>query len=220
MITDPKLIKLCSLLIFLILAAGPCLYFVDGLRPFLPEYIRGVGAFAGTFTGVVAGLIITYVVQYASEEKDRKQRIKNYILEIEINEEKINEWLSQITNYRNSVNGDSLHTFFYYFKLSSFLYMASDKIFYSGDLYNLLSKEELIQLQTVYSEFSAAWETTLNNDITAKRESFVELKENDDLNTWQKYFKPETINHINWIEEKFNNHLNILINVKNSLQEL
>ncbi|MCB1720597.1 MAG: hypothetical protein H6860_06505 [Rhodospirillales bacterium] len=219
MFFEKKLFWLGLGLLAVIGAGGITIFFMEALKPFIPNYIQGIGSFSGTFLGVVAGVVVTYAVQNIKEIRDSKQRVKNFVLELELNEEKIKDWLDQITNYRNSVNGDCLDTFHDYFKLSSFLYAAADKLYLTGELYSLLSNEQMKQIQPIYSEMSVGWEQALNNDITNKKNVFIELKNNDDMDTWHTHVKPEIINHVNFLEEKFKGHLNIIKAVKASLAD-
>src|SRR5690606_5642895 len=151
-------------IIFLLL--GGLILFYEPYQKFIPNYVEGAGAFIGTFFGILIGIFITFATQRINENILHTQRIKNFLLELDINEEKLSEWINEISNLRNSVNGDSLHTYFYYYKLSSFLGVAAQQLHLTGEVYHLLTKEQFRQIQQAYEELSAGWETAMNDRIT------------------------------------------------------
>lgn len=219
MIIEKNLLILGFLLLLIFLCTGLAIYFIESLNFLLPDYINGLGGFTGTFGGVISGIVITYIVQHISEKRTRNQLIKNFLFELEMNEDKIKEWLDVVTTYRNSVNGDSFHNFFGYFNLSAFLYFATDKLLLSSDLYTLLTHEELKKLQIVSREMTLGWEQSINNDIAAKREAFVSLRDAGDMSTWHAQMKSEIINHIDFLEKKLRDHLASITSIRTSLDK-
>ncbi|MBA3017464.1 MAG: hypothetical protein KJ550_09615 [Proteobacteria bacterium] len=184
---------------------------------FISLFIHGLGQFTGVFLGVLAGTAVTLLVQFLIRKKDEKNQIENLRFELEINLKKIHEWRDELTKYRNTVNGDSLITYFGYFKLSSFIGVTVFQLHNSGTLYKYLTHELIGQLQEVFNDFSLNGENFLNNQIRQRKDTLVNLNESGNEELWQKQLKPEVVRDIDFWEQKFKTHENT---IKNTIQAL
>lgn len=157
----------------------------------------------GVFLGVVAGVAITLITQWINEKSKESQKVKNLKFELELNIKKINEWLEEITKYRNAVNGDALTNYFGYFDLSRFVYPTANDMFLSGLLYKYLDYDAIGKLQVIASEFSSGWETMLNQQVMQNKAKAA------DLSAWP-HLKGEVVSNINFWEKKFKDHRHTL----------
>ncbi len=216
---DRTLIIIGIFLLAFLLLIGAFVTFYDPFKEYLPNYIEGIGSFTGTFTGVIAGIFITYTMQRITNRMLQKQAIKNFSFELKINEEKLDEWIGEITKHRDAVNGDSLHNYHYFFKLSSFIGVSAQQLHLSGKAYEILSNEQFRKLQQTYDEMSLGWEQMINNRISQEKSTFQSLRNAQNLHEWHIQHKPEVINHITFLEQKFKEHRNTVKEIIESLKK-
>ena len=170
-------------------------------------FFQGLGQFTGVFLGVVAGTIVTILVHRWFSSRAESNQLRNFIFELELNAKKLEGWLEELTKYRNAVNGDSLLTYFGYFKFSSFIGVTASQLHGSGAIYKYLSHEHIGQLQEVYNTLSINGEHYINNQIEQRKQTLAALKENDQEELWQTWLKPQVVSDINFWEEKLKSHL-------------
>ncbi len=165
----------------------------------------------GVFLGVVAGVAITLITQWINERRKESLKVKNLKFEFELNIKKINQWLEEITKYRNAVNGDALNNYFGYFDLSRFVSVTANDMFSSGLLYKYLDHDDIGKVQVIYSEFSVAWETILNNQVMQYK-----VKATQDLAAWP-HLKADVVVNVNFWENKFKEHKKTLQDILKKL---
>lgn len=192
-----------SITLLLTIVSGILFFTLSSLEQYIPNYITGLGSFTGTILGVIAGVAITYTVQHIGEKNKTKQLISNFKKELNINKSMIENWLTELTTYRNSVNGDSLANYYGYYQLSSFLGVVANQIHASGVIYTVLSEEEFKNIQIVYNELTLASEQFLNNEINNFKIQFKTIEHKE----WVKNNKPAVVDHINFWEKKFKEHI-------------
>lgn len=171
---------------------------------------QGFGAFTGVFLGVIAGTAVTVLVHHWFYRRNEKMQIKNMKFELELNCRKLEGWLEELNKYRNSVNGDSLHTYFGYYKLSSAIGVATNQLHTSGVLYKYLSHEHIGQIQEVFNDLSLPGENYMNNQISQRKQTLTSLEESGQGELWHKFLKQQVIRDIDFWEQKFKSHLNSL----------
>jgi hypothetical protein len=120
----------------------------------LSYFVEGLGSFSGVFFGVVAGSIVTLLVNYLAQRLDERSQIKNLVFELSLNCTKLEEWLEELTKYRNAVNGDSLDSYYGYIRLSSAIGVTTNQLHTRGVLYRHLSHEHIAQLQEAFTDLS------------------------------------------------------------------
>jgi hypothetical protein len=135
------------------------------------------------------------------------------VFELELNCRKLEDWLEELGKYRNSVNGDSLHTYFGYFKLSSTIGVTASQLHTAGVLYKYLSHKHIGQMQEVFNELSLSGENYLNNQIQQIKQALAAMQEAGQANLWHQKLKPQVVRDIDFWEQKFKVHLNSLRSV-------
>jgi hypothetical protein len=189
----------------LIMVGFACLLlFNENYETYLPAYFEGLGSFTGNFLGVIAGIATTLGVQSISKLQSKKALLQNFVFELTLNKDKMEKWILETTDYRNAVNGDALGNYFGYFNLSSFLGVIANQIHNSGDVYNILTREQFKQLQVVFNEMT--WEVAINKQISDNRDYFIA---NQNTPNWLTK-KPEIVGQINHLEQKFRSHINVI----------
>jgi hypothetical protein len=174
---------------------------------YLALFSQGLGQFFGVFLGVIAGTIVTIATQHWLSKRGESNQLKNFKFELELNAKKLESWLEELERYRNSVNGDSLQTYFGYFNLSTFVGVTAIQLSGSGAIYKHLSHELIGQLQEVYNELSLTGENYLNNQIQQRQQTLAALNEDGQQKMWQSWLKPQVVRDIDFWEEKFKSHL-------------
>lgn len=174
---------------------------------YMALFVQGLGQFTGVFLGVIAGTIVTILVHKWFTNRAESNQLGNFKFELELNAKKLEGWLEELTKYRNAVNGDSLLTYFGYFKLSTFIGVTAFQLHGSGAIYKYLSHELIGQLQEVYNELSINGENYINNQIEQRKQTLAALNERGQEGLWQTWLKPQVVNDINFWEERFKSHL-------------
>ncbi|MFZ1752325.1 MAG: hypothetical protein WBO46_10435 [Caldilineaceae bacterium] len=119
----------------------------------------------GIFLGVLAGTTVNLLVQWLQEKRAEKQKVRNLLFELNLNIKKLNDWSNELGKYRNSVNGESLATYYGYFDLSRIITITVDTMFRTGLLYKYLSYEDIGKLQSFFSLYLNSFEPRINSQI-------------------------------------------------------
>lgn len=178
-----------------------------------------VGSAVGAFLGVIAGTLITILAAKHWERRAYRQQVQNLVFELRLNLKKIDRWLSEITKYRNAVNGDSLHTWFGYFDLSKASYPTANDMFRTGLLYKALSHEHIEALQSTVAELSPAGEQYMNEQLANRRSEFEDAQRRHDTHYWLNVAKPEAVRTADSWEEKMNDHRSMLDQIIRAIDE-
>lgn len=178
-----------------------------------------VGSAVGAFLGVIAGTLITILAARLWERRAYRQQVRNLVFELRLNIKKIDRWLSEITKYRNAVNGDSLHTWFGYFDLGKASYPTANDMFRTGLLYKALSHEHIEALQSTVAELSPAGEKYMNEQLANRRSEFEDAQRKHDTHYWLNIAKPEAVRTADFWEKKMNDHRSILDEITRAIDE-
>lgn len=127
----------------------------------------------GVFLGVVAGALIHILLQEINTWRYRKMRTLNLRLELELDIRKIDEWLEEVVTLRNAINGDTIGTYYGYFNLSRAVFTTAGDMFNSGELYRLLSYQEIGKLQAIVPALSYGAESFINAQIDRRRSEYT-----------------------------------------------
>ena len=176
-----------------------------------------LGPAIGAFLGVVAGIVVMIVSSRIQARAARKQQVRNLCFELRLNIKKIDGWLTEVSRYRNAVNGDSLHRWFGYFDLSKTVSTTAMAMLNSGVLYDTLSYEDIASLQEVYGELSPAGENYLNGRLESMRNKFQQLADAKALPVWLASVKPEAVRIADFWEYKLSNHRDALTRIAATL---
>lgn len=179
----------------------------------MQNFITGLGQFVGVFLGVVAGVCITLAVDFFKARNTWKRELDNLRFELKVNVAKVDDWLEEMTRWRNAVNGDSLAQYHGYFKFSSVISVTTNSLFNAGKLYSALNKDHIAKLQEVFNDFSTFGEQYMNNQITQKKQSLAEQADR-----WV-VLKPECIRDIDFWERKLKSHRAALVEVDKAVAE-
>jgi hypothetical protein len=76
---------------------------------------------------------------------------------------------------------------------------------------HVLRKIDIGKLQVIYSEFSVAWETILNNQVMQNK-----VKATQDVAAWP-YLKVDAVPNVNFWENKFKEHKKTLQDILKKL---
>jgi len=182
---------------------------------YLYIFAQGLGQFTGVFLGVLSGTIVTILAQRWFAQRAESNQLGNFKFELELNEKKLNAWLEELTKYRNSVNGDSLITYFGYFKFSTFIGVTAFQLHGSGAIYKHFSHELIGKLQEVYNDLSISSENYMNNQIEQRKQALASLKNQGKEDMWQSSLKPQVVRDIDFWEEKLKSHLHTVREVIN-----
>ena len=185
---------------------------------YIQSFAAGLGEFSGVFLGVLAGTAVTILVRLYLQRRDEKGQVRNLVFELELNCRKLETWLEELGKYRNAVNGDSLHTYFGYFKLSSTIGVTAFQLHTAGVLYKYLSHEHIGHMQEVFNDLSLPGENYLNNQIQQRKQALADMQRAGQANHWQQYLKPQIVRDIDFWEQKFKLHLNALRSVIEALK--
>jgi hypothetical protein len=165
----------------------------------------------GVFLGVVGGVATILTANCINEKRKESQKVRNLKYELELNIDKVDKWLEEITKYRNAVNGDNLVNYFGYFDLSRFISVTANNLFQMGLLYKYLDRDSIGKLQIIYSEFSLSGENYLNNQI-------IQNKTKAANQIIQLHVKRDVITTIDFWEDKFKEHKKTLESVLEKLK--
>ena len=174
---------------------------------YLSIFTQGLGQFSGVFLGVLAGTIVTILAQKWLLNRSESNLLSNFKFELELNDKKLKGWLEELIKYRNAVNGDSLPTYFGYFKFSTFIGVMAFQLHGSGAIYKHLSHDLIGKLQEVYNDLSTNGENYINNQIEQRKQTLASFKERGQEDMWQSSLKSQVVNDINFWEEKLKSHL-------------
>ncbi|MDE2980384.1 MAG: hypothetical protein OXU74_04235 [Gemmatimonadota bacterium] len=178
-----------------------------------------VGSAAGAFLGVIAGTLITILAARLWERRAYRQQVHNLVFELRLNIKKIDRWLSEITKYRNAVNGDSLHTWFGYFDLGKASYPTANDMFRTGLLYKALSHEHIEALQSTVAELSPVGEKYMNERFMDSRRAFEDAQQRRNLPYWLNVAKPEAVRIADFWEHKMQGHRSILDEIVRAIDD-
>lgn len=143
----------------------------------------------GVFLGVLAGVAVTLLTQWFIQRRNETKKLKNLKFEFEYNIKKINNWLEEVTRYRNAVNGETIRAYFGYFDLSRIVYATTNEMFLSGLLYKYLDHDDIGKLIAMFQLYTLYGENYLNNQIAQNKENFRKDKAVQDVDFWEKEFK-------------------------------
>ena len=177
------------------------------LSKYLPSFFQGLGQFLGVFLGVIAGTAVTILTHYCFNRARKKQELANLLFELNLNSKKLNNWLEELTKYRNAVNGDSLLYYFGYFKLSSVIGITMYQLHTSGRLYKLLTHEQIEKIQEAFSTLAISGENYLNNQIEQRKQALKAFQESGQQQLWNTHLKPIVVKDIDFWEGKFKEYL-------------
>lgn len=161
--------------------------------------------FLGVFLGVVAGTIVNILTVWFFYTRHESQQAGNLQFELDLNIRKIDKWLNEITNWRNAVNGDSLHLYFGYFDFSKALWVTGNNMLQSGFLYKHLSHEQIGTLQNISGELSIYGEQLMNQTVQKGKNLFnVGTAAGNPL--WHSQYKAQVVQDINFWQNKLTEH--------------
>lgn len=178
-----------------------------------------IGSAVGAFLGVVAGTAVTIIFYRFQEYRSKKQQIRNLHFELRLNVTKIDSWLTEISRYRNAVNGDSLHAWYGYFDLGKTVSSTVTTMFNSGLLYKILSYEHIEELQQVYWDLSPAGEKYINDQLKDVRDVFNRLRQDKNVVVWSTIAKPEAVRLADFWEDKLSGHRATLDEIADAINE-
>lgn len=162
-----------------------------------------IAYFVSTLMGVIIGTLINITVNRFGEKKRFKKKKKYFKDEIELNISKIDEWLGGIEEYRNYTSSNTLELFNYYFDLKSFLSNAALLLFKTGEIYDVLSNEDIKDYQIVAQECTINWENILNEEVSKNKKNFDQK---------------ETIQNVMFWKQKFENHKKTLQRIYSNIK--
>ena len=169
-----------------------------------------VGPAVGTFLGVIAGTLITILATRHRERRAYRQQVQNLVFELRLNIKKIDRWLSEITEYRNKVNGDNLHNWSGYFDLGKAVYATTNRMLDDGSLYTTLSEQHIEALQSTIAELSPAGAKYMNEQLANLRSEFETARQTHDTYSWFNVTKQEAVRVADFWERKMRDHRSVL----------
>lgn len=156
----------------------------------------------GVFLGVLAGTAVTLLVQWIVRKQGEAQKKRNLKFEFELNIRKIDQWLDEVTAYRNAINGDAIDTYFGFFDFSRAVLVTLNDMFVTGQLYKFLDHDQIGKLQLLFSDFSPFSENYFNNQITQNKRNFS---------------KSKAVQEVNFLETKLKEHRKTLSEIVKKL---
>ena len=155
----------------------------------MEDFFKGFGIVVGVCVGVVSGALVNLAVQWINEKRLERRLISNLKFELRFDIKKIDQWLSEVTRYRNAVNSNTMGSYFGYFDLSRFISITANAVFASGLLYRHLADDDIGKLQVITGELSPNWESFINNQIVQNRANFVQAAAAQNVDFWERKFQ-------------------------------
>ena len=160
----------------------------------------------GVFLGMLAGTGVTILVKTYFAKRAETQQTQNLRFELELNVVKIDKWLKDLTEYRNAVNGDSLHRWFGYFDFGKTIFVTANAMFSSGLLYKALGKDDIASLQALFHDLSIEGERYMNDKLTQHKQLLVSCRDRKDMNDWLHTHKPLAVGEADFWEKDLRKH--------------
>lgn len=160
----------------------------------------------GVFLGVLAGTAVNFLGYRCIQRHQEKSQVRNLIFELDLDCKKIDHWLEQLRELRNAINGDCLDRWFGYFDFSRFIYLTANNMFQSGQLYKLLTHEQIEPLQEIVSTYTQNGEQFINTQANLHKQVFLESKGKPGGGEWAKGGKADAAQFVNFWETKLNEH--------------
>ena len=178
-----------------------------------------LGSAIGACLGIVAGIGVMIFSSRIQARAARKQQVRNLCFEMRLNIKKIDGWLTEVSRYRNAVNGDCLHTWFGYFDLSKTVSTTFGSMLTSGALYDAITYEDIESLQKVYWDLSRTGEHYLNDQLKNMRTRFEQLNIQKVSFVWMTSLKPEAVKIADYWESKLTDHRSELARISAALDD-
>ena len=170
------------------------------------NFFQGFGVFFGVLAGIIAGTAITLLVEWLKQKRSEQQMISNLKFEFGFNIQKIDTWLSEISNYRNAIIYDNLHLYFAYFDLARVISVTANSLYSTGKLYKYLDNEDIGKLQIIFSDFSYNGEDYMSRQMHQNKTNFLSGNTPD----LKEKYKTDALKDVAFWEDKFKEHKDTL----------
>ena len=141
------------------------------------------------FGGVIAGVFVSAITEMLINRQQEKQKLRNLEFELQANIKKLDEWLDELSRYRNAINSDTVSNYFGYFDFARALIFAVNELLRTGTLYRYLTFEDISRLQVVFYDLSPGGEAHFNNQVNMERQEFLKPRAVTNLNFWEERLK-------------------------------
>jgi len=150
--------------------------------------------------GILAGTVIEILVREFQDRRRQKRQISAVIKELQFNLYRVDlniEWLKE---YQGAIAADNPARFLRWFSLTSMLSVVTNQLLQSGKLYDLLSTDEVIQVQGFFSFHSAVAERSINDQAAAQRLVLNKQQADMEILFWRTRFDEQRKNLVQVIK--------------------
>jgi hypothetical protein len=155
----------------------------------------------GAAIGVLAGAFIQYIVDYLVHRRSKANQRSALKKELQYNLLVVGDLITEARNLRNSLNADSLPTYFGYLGYEKAFFTQANALLNGGQLYEWFSIADLKKLHKVSVCLNANNSEWVNKNISQRRDAAVK---------GEGYDKSEAGNFVKFVEDQISETQSIL----------
>ena len=148
----------------------------------MENFMKGLGNFVGFVIGIFFGALVTILVSEIRTLINKRQRLKNLKFELDFNIQKMDEFLKELSEFREASDKNRLDEYDGYFTLSRVIYPTAQAMYYDGSLYKYCGHDDIIDLLRFFDVYTQRTQGFFNQRI---RESIKRYKEKPKKDTFQ-----------------------------------
>ncbi len=120
---------------------------------------------AGAAVGVAAGAVIQFLAQKILDASNRRARRRSFVRELRFNLIVLSNLLQETNRLRSAVHGQNFSSYNGYIRASLGLFLVTNQIASSGEVYDLLNDADLSRMQQIVALLSLPNEKWINDQI-------------------------------------------------------
>lgn len=173
----------------------------------------------GVALGIVGGILAYYLFEWIKSRSERELQKRLLMKEVELNLGKLKGFLDELQRWEQAVRDDTIVDYFGYFPLSQVFTATSLRLLQSGQLYDFLEPEDLVELQNLFTVYySPMGETRINTQVQNHHNMYTTSQQQDDLKFWHQQGRRYALRDIGFWQEMVQRHKQVFERINDYLK--